>query len=113
MKIVHAVLLNLLLIFSVGVFAQDMRCDASEGKPVASLDELPVKAQEILGRAKSGISGIADIGGKFNPSDAIIDDSIPGRRLISGVAGNSYIWLVVEYGGIGHYKKNLEYQLRE
>lgn len=78
-----------------------------------SLIELSSQVLDSLGYAKTGVSGIADIGGRFNPSDVIIDDSVPMRRLIRGVAGHHCIWLTVEYGGRGYHKKQLEYRLSE
>jgi hypothetical protein len=78
---------------------------------VTSLNELPALVQDLLGRARPGVAGIADIGGKFNPGDVIIDDTVPMRRLIGGVAGHRCIRLTLEYGGVGHHEKKLEYQL--
>lgn len=91
--------------------AQDASCDADDRAAVTSLDALPAKVQDLLGRARPGIAGIADIGGKFNPTDVILDQTVPMRRLIGGVAGHRCIWLTVEYGGVGHYEKKLEYRL--
>lgn len=103
------------LFFMLAVPAQawagDTRCDTGDGKAVTSLDELPGRVLALLGRDKAGTAGIADIGGQFNPSDAITDASVPMRRLVAGGAGAHCIWLTVEYGGIGHYQKRLEYQL--
>lgn len=95
---------------SVQARGQDRECDASEGNAVRSLDELPAPVLDLLGR-QTGMSGIADLGGPFNPSDVIIDDSIPMRRLVSGVAGHHCIVLIVEYGGLGYHQKTLEYRL--
>lgn len=78
---------------------------------MTSLDALPAQVQDLLERARPGVAGIADIGGKFNPSDVILDQSVPMRRLMGGVAGRRCIWLTVEYGGVGHYQKKLEYHL--
>lgn len=93
--------------------AQDLRCDADEGKAVTSLDELPAQVLNLLERAKTGTSGISDIGGEFNPSDVIVDATVPMRRLVSGVISHRCIWLIVEYGGVGHYQKKLEYRRTE
>jgi hypothetical protein len=113
MKFKHCALLLLMLLCFAQIHAQDSRCDADEGKAVASLDELPAQVQYLLGRAKTGTSGISDMGGKFNPSDVIIDATVPMRRLVSGVISHHCIWLIVEYGGIGHYQKRLEYRRTE
>jgi len=103
--------LMLLLAAAAPALAQDGRCDAGQGKAVATLDELPPQVLHLLGRDKTGTAGIADIGGKFNPSDAIIDNSIPMRRLLGGRAAPHCIVLAVEYGGVGHYERTLEYRL--
>lgn len=113
MKLKYAALLIFMLGCSTQACAQDSRCDGDEGKAVTSLDKLPAQILDLLGHDKTGTSGIADIGGKFNPTDAIIDDSVPMRRLISGIAGHHCIWLTVEYGGVGHYQKKLEYRFSE
>lgn len=92
-------------------WAQDASCDAEDRTAVTSLDALPAQVQDLLGRARPGVAGIADVGGKFNPSDVILDQSVPMRRLIGGAAGQRCIRLTVEYGGVGHDRKTLEYQL--
>ena len=111
MKLQYAALLILMLACSAR--AQDLHCDVNNGKAVTSLDELPAQILDLLGRDRTGTASIADIGGKFNPSDVIIDDSVPMRRLVGGIAGHDCIWLTVEYGGIGHYQKKLEYRLAD
>ena len=113
MNLKYAALLILTLAFSAQACAQELHCDVTNGKAVTSLDELPAQILDLLGRDKTGTQGIADIGGKFNPSDVIIDDSVPMRRLVGGIAGHDCIWLTVEYGGIGHYQKKLEYRLAD
>jgi hypothetical protein len=100
----------LLLLSSAPIHAQELPCDAERGKALMSIEELPAQVLYLLGRAKPGLDGIADIGGKFNPTDAIIDSALPMRRLVSGVMGARCIRLVVEYGGIGHYQKTQEYR---
>ena len=111
MKLKYAALLILTLAFSAQAGAQNVHCDVTNGKAVTSLDELPAQILDLLGRDKTGTQGIANIGGEFNPSDAIVDHSVPMRRLVNGVAGLECIWLTVEYGGVGHYQKKLEYRL--
>lgn len=106
MKPGYAAVLMLMLACPPQSRAQDASCDADGRAAVTSLDALPAQVQDLLGRARPGIAGIADIGGKFNPSDVILDQTVPMRRLIGGVAGQRCIWLTVEYGGVGHYEKN-------
>jgi hypothetical protein len=103
----------LLLLCSAQLHAQDFSCDAERGKALMSIEELPAQVLYLLGHAKTGLDGIADIGGKFNPTDAIVDDTWPMRRLVSGVMGRHCIRLIVEYGGLGHYQKMQEYHRTE
>lgn len=111
MKPGYAAVLMVMLACPAQSRAQDATCDADDRAAVTTLDVLPAQVQYLLGRARPGIAGIADIGGKFNPSDVILDDTVPMRRLVGGVAGHRCIWLTVEYGGVGHYQKKLEYRL--
>lgn len=111
MNLKYAALLMLTLACSAQACAQDLHCDVNNGKAVTSLDELPAQILDLLGRDKAGTEGIANIGGKFNSSDAIVDHSVPTRRLVNGAAGLDCIWLTVEYGGVGHYQRKLEYRL--
>jgi len=113
MKLRYGALVFFLLACSVQAGAQDSRCDADERVVVTSLDELPAQVLELLGRANPGTLGIADIGGRFNPSDVVIANSVPMRRLVKGLADRHCIWLTVEYGGVGHYQKTLEYSVSE
>ena len=111
MKPGYAAVLMLMLACTAQSWAQDVSCDTDDRAAVTSLDALPAQVQDLLGRARPGTHGIADIGGKFNPGDVILDQTVPMRRLIGGVAGHRCIWLTVEYGGVGHYEKKLEYRL--
>ena len=109
----HGILLLLMVGCLAQVRAQESQCNTAEGKVLASLDELPAQILDLIGRSRTGIYGISDIGGKFNSSDAITDATVPMRRLVSGIVAPSCIGVVVEYGGVGHYQKNLEYRLTE
>ena len=86
-----------------------LRCHQRQGRDIAG--RTAAQILDLLGRDKTGTQGIANIGGKFNSSDAIVDHSVPMRRLVNGVAGLDCIWLTVEYGSVGHYQKKLEYRL--
>ena len=112
MKHVHGVAALFLLACCAQAAAQDVRCDAGAGKPVTLLRDLPLQVLDVLGYDKGGTAGIAEIGGKFNPGDFIVDNSVPMRRLVGGAAGTYCIALTVEYGGVGHYQKTLEFRLR-
>jgi len=45
---------------------------------------------------------MADPGQKWNATDAIIDPSLPGKRLIWGAVGDDYYVVHYERGGIAH-----------
>lgn len=103
-----------MLIYFAQSGAEELKCPMVESKALASLDELPVAVQALLERSKAGgYLDIADIGGKFNPSCIVLGPPIPQRRLVRGTMEQSCIRLVVEYGGISHYEKTLEFQLDE
>src|SRR5471030_298518 len=91
--------------------AQILSCDISHAHALASLNELPVEVQGLLGRSVKGVSGIADMNEKFNPSDVILDPAIPMRRLVNGGASDTCIRMTVEYGGRGYYTEQLEFHL--
>ena len=91
--------------------AQISSCDISRAHALASLNELPVEVQGLLGRSLKGVSGIADMNEKFNPSDVIWYPVIPMRRLVNGAASDTCIRMTVEYGGRGYYTEQLEFHL--
>jgi len=93
--------------------AVELKCQIAGSSKVASLDQLPASVQALLGRSKGGYLDIADIGGEFNPGCIVVDPPVPQRRLVRGTIGQQCIQLVVEYGGIAHYEKTLEFQLDE
>ena len=93
----------------IPLHAQDSPCDTEAQAAVKSLDELPVDVQGFLGREQVGTRGIADIGGKFNRSDVVLDASVPMRRFVSGIATPHCLRLIVEFGGVGYYQKQFEY----
>lgn len=45
---------------------------------------------------------LAEPGGKWNATDAIIDPTLPGKRLIWAAAGGDYYVVHYERGGIAH-----------
>jgi hypothetical protein len=76
-----------------------------------SLNELPEQVQVLLERANAGVSGIADIGEKFNSTDVVDDASVPMRRLVKGLISGTCIWLTIERGGRGYGIEQIEFQL--
>jgi len=67
---------------------------------VRTLRELPPGIQAVLGVGTSGLNGIADRNGKYNPTD-VVDSSLPMRRfLVAGVDANITL-VAIEHGGRG------------
>jgi hypothetical protein len=90
---------------------QLMHCEPSQSRVLRSANELPDQVQALIGRSNKGTSGIADINEEFNPTDVIIDPSVPTRRVASGLISDSCIRLTIEHGGRGRYTEHLEFQL--
>lgn len=59
---------------------------------VRNLKELPAGVQSALGVGKSGLDGIADHGGKYNPTDVILSD-LPMRRFLFAGLTVTRLWL--------------------
>ena len=71
-----------------------------ELREVRSLRQLPPPVQMALGVGISGLEGIADRNGKYNPTD-VVDSRLPMRRfLIAGVDADSAL-VAIERGGFG------------
>jgi hypothetical protein len=85
-------------------------CPADTARPIASLGELPKEVLNLLGRFETPRPAIADIGENFNATDVILPDSPPRRRLVAGVASADCIELKIEFGGIGYYTEQVEFQ---
>ena len=67
---------------------------------VRTIKELPANIQTVLGVGKSGLDGIADRKGKYNPTD-VVDSTLPTRRfLVAGVDGDA-AFVAIEHGGLG------------
>jgi hypothetical protein len=64
-----------------------------------STSELP---SAIVALCAGDNNKIAEPGRKWNATDAIIDPTLPGKRLIWAAAGNGYYVVHYERGGIAH-----------
>lgn len=74
--------------------------DASRYHEVLSTTNLPAA---ILALCDSGSNGrLAEPGQKWNATDAIIDPTLPGKRLIWAAVGDDYYVVHYERGGIAH-----------
>jgi hypothetical protein len=90
---------------------QSTSCKSVPARNLNSLNELPEQVQVLLERANAGVSGIADIGEKFNSTDVVDDASVPMRRLVKGLMSGTCIWLTIERGGRGYGIEQIEFQL--
>jgi hypothetical protein len=91
--------------------SQSLHCEAEPTRIVASLKELPGEVQQLLALSSSGTGGIADSGSNFNPSDMIVDPSIPQSRYVTGKTGADCIRVTLERGGRGYHFEQIEFAL--
>jgi hypothetical protein len=84
-----------------GVSAEDRKVlqDPSRFRQVHSTNDLP---PPIIALCAGDNGKMADPGQKWNPTDVIIDPSLPGKRLIWGAIGGEYYVVHYERGGIAH-----------
>ena len=74
--------------------------DASRFHEIHSTSDLP---PAVLALCDGGGDGkLAEPGGKWNATDAIIDPTLPGKRLIWAAVGGDYYVVHYERGGIAH-----------
>jgi len=72
--------------------------DGYKLREVRTLSALPHNLQNTLDVGRAGLDGIADRGGKFNPTD-VVDSSLPMRRfLVAGLENDSAL-VAIERGG--------------
>lgn len=70
--------------------------------PVYSLQALSPTIQNSLGVGRSGMEGIADRDGKFNPT-YFVDSSLPMRRFVLAGLSSIDALVAIEYGGRGYH----------
>ena len=70
--------------------------DSSRFHEVHSTNDLPPAIVTLCG------AKLADPGQKWNATDAIIDPTLPGKRLIWAAAGGDFYVVHYERGGIAH-----------
>ena len=108
---IHKIFLPfLLLICFTECGAEELKCDIRSSATITTLDELPGQVQDLIGRSRIGSAGIANIGEDFNPGCVVLSPPLPMRRLVNGNIGQQCIRLVIEYGGVGHHQRTLEFQ---
>ena len=79
---------------------REMLQDASRFHEVHSTRDLPTP---VLALCDGGGDGkLAEPGGNWNATDAIIDPTLPGKRLIWAAVGGDYYVVHYERGGIAH-----------
>jgi len=85
-----------------GLSAQDRKIldKASQFHEVHSTSDLPSAVLALCDG--SGDGKLAEPGQKWNATDAIIDPTLPGKRLIWAAVGSGYYVVHYERGGIAH-----------
>ena len=103
--------LMLYLLASAAHAADAPACDlAGASFAVVRIAQLPAEVQSLV--VENG--PVSDPGGPFNPSDVfIVDDPVPGQRLVAGQAGPDAICLQLEHGGRGYRHVILQFRLTD
>ena len=73
--------------------------DSSRFHEVHSTSDLPPAIVAICAGDKNNL---AEPGGKWNPTDVVLDPTLPSKRLIWAARGGDYYVLHYERGGIAH-----------
>ena len=73
--------------------------DSSRFHEVHSTSDLP---PAIVGLCTGGNAGLADPGQRWNPTDVVIDPTLPGKHLIWAAVGGEYYVVHYERGRIAH-----------
>jgi hypothetical protein len=108
MKRIFLVSLLVLLLLSINGNAainhlsnsdRKLMLDEASFKPLKSKNDLPTSVVFLCADFKGRL---ADIGGRWEPSDYITDDKLPQKRLVWAAASGKYYVVHYERGGIGH-----------
>ena len=73
--------------------------DASRFHEIHATTDLP---PEIVALCAGDKNNLAEPGGKWNPTDVVIDPTLPSKRLIWAAKGGDYYVVHYERGGIAH-----------
>jgi hypothetical protein len=73
--------------------------DSSRFHEIHSTSDLPPAIVAICGGDKNNL---AEPGGKWNPTDVVMDATLPSKRLIWAAKGGDYYVVHYERGGIAH-----------
>lgn len=105
MRYSNWVLLSGLLAFSTACTSREpseVQWRGQSFREVRTIKSLPLPIQNALGVGRSGLEGIADRGGRFNKTDAILDATLPFRRFaVAGLSSEAAL-VAVEHGGRGY-----------
>ena len=84
-----------------GLPAKDRRAleDSSRFHEIHSTSDLP---PAIVALCAGDKSNLAEPGGKWNPTDVVLDATVPSKRLIWAAKGGDYFVVHYERGGIAH-----------
>jgi hypothetical protein len=102
----------LVVVFGAAPVYGEDRCQDAKLTEVRSLAELPDGLRRLLPSATTGLDGIADRGGRFNPTD-VVSQEVPMRRFTLAAVGSTCAVVAVERGGRGHYFELTEYRLND
>lgn len=111
MKINRAafLLVSWIALVSFSGFAQELvTWNGHALSEVLTVVELPSSVGEALGAKRPGYDGLADRGGKFDPTDLIVDQ-LPRRRFVVAGVNEETALVAVEVGGRGHYFEAIEF----
>ena len=84
-----------------GLPAEDRRAleDSSRFHEIHSTSDLP---PPIVALCAGDKNNLAEPGGKWNPTDVVLDANLPNKRLIWAAKGGDYYVVHYERGGIAH-----------
>ena len=94
---------------ATGAEAMPAACTAEHFAEARSLSQLPTAVAQTLGRDVPGLEGIADRGGRFNPTD-VPSPGLPMKRFTLAALGKDCVLVVIERGGIAHYFSLLAFE---
>ena len=82
--------------------AEPLDCARVQFSEARSLVNLPPEVNILLGKDLSGLAGIADRGGKYNPTD-VVDSTLPMRRFALAAISSRLVLVAIERGGYAHF----------